>query len=128
MKRIATLKKLTILIGLLLVMVIVLGATGCAALKIKASVAGYVYMNESPMPNFEVQIWNATTMVASGKTNQQGHFMISDVPPGTYTVRVLTYSAAPHPHTIEITVRPGRTETFDIDLGGAKVPKPKIGM
>jgi hypothetical protein len=129
MNRNALVKKFSISIGLFLIMVFVSGSTGCAVLKIKASVAGYVYMNEKLMPNFEVQLINTgNNVVASGKTNQQGHFMITDVPPGEYTVRVLTFSGTPHPKTIQITVRPGRTETFDIDLGGTRIPEAKPGM
>ena len=122
-------KRISITIGLFLIMIFVFGATGCAMLKIKASVAGDVYMNEKLMPNFEVQLIDTSNnVIATGKTNQQGHFLISDVPPGDYTVRVLTFAGVPHPKTTHITVRPGRTESFDIDLGGAQVPKPKIGM
>jgi len=129
MNRITMVKKISIAIGLFLIMLFVLGSSGCAILKIKASVAGYVYMNEKLMPNFEVQLIDTgNNVVATGKTNQQGHFLITDVPPGEYTVRVLTFAGVPHPKTIQITVRPGRTESFDIDLGGVKIPEPKIGM
>ena len=113
---------------LLVFMVWALALSGCAALKIKASVAGYVYMNQKLMPNFTVQLWDGETMVVEGKTNNQGHFIIQDVPPGKYSVRILTFAGVPHAKTFEITVRPGRTEKAEFDLGGEMTPEPKPGM
>ncbi len=116
-----------VFVALVLFFVIgVMAMTGCAALKIKASVAGYVYKNQKLMPNFTVQLIDeGGTVVADGKTNQQGHFIIQDVPPGKYTVRLLNFSGNPEQKTFDITVRPGRTETADFDLGGELIPEPK---
>jgi hypothetical protein len=63
-----------------------IAVSGCGRLQIKASVAGYVYMNNRPMPNWEVQLVdpNSGRVVRSEKSNQQGHFIIADVPPGDY--------------------------------------------
>jgi len=88
------------------------------------AVAGYVYMNNKLMPNFEVQIIDSNSVIiASGKTNQQGHYLIEDIPPGEYTVRLLSFAGVPQRETYEITLRPGRIECFDFDLGGVKIPK-----
>lgn len=119
-----------VLISIMLVFVVyAFTLAGCGALKIKASVAGHVYMNQKLMPNFTIQLVDkGGQVVADGKTNQQGHFIIQDVPPGKYTVRILTFSGVPHKTTFEITVRPGRTEVADFDLGGDLIPEPKPGM
>jgi hypothetical protein len=112
-------------IGVLLVMI----AGGCALLDAKATLAGYVYQNNRPMPNWDVQIMDeGGRVVASEKTNAQGHFIISDVSPGDYTVRVLTFAGIPYAgYEKHITVRAGRTEKFDIELGGEDLPElPKL--
>ena len=115
-------------VALLVLFVGALASSGCGALKIKASVAGHVFMNEKLMPNFTVQLVDTSgQVVQDGKTNQQGHFIITNVPPGKYTVRILTFAGTPHPNTFEITVRPGRTEVADFDLGGEAIPEPKPG-
>ena len=94
-----------------------------------SSVAGYVYMNQKLMPNFTIQLKdNYGKILAQGKTNQQGHFIIKDVPPGEYEIQILTFAGTPHPKTFNIKVRPGRTEIVDIDLGGQPIvpgPSPR---
>jgi hypothetical protein len=97
---------------------VVAGSSGCAALKIKASVAGYVYQNNKAMPNWEVQLVQGKRVVRSEKTNQQGHFLIQGVPPGEYSVLVLNFAGYPYQgYEGHIIVRPGRTEVFDVELG-----------
>ena len=88
-------------------------------LKAKATVAGYIYQHSRPMPNWKVQLIDESDrIIATEPTNAQGHFIISDVPPGDYTVRVLTFAGVPYPdYESPITVREGRTEMFDIELG-----------
>jgi hypothetical protein len=81
-------------------------------------VAGFIYHNNRPMPNWTVQLIDENgTVIASAKTTQHGHYMIFNIPPGEYTLIVLTFSGAPFPdYEGHIKVRPGRTEVFDIDL------------
>ena len=113
--------------ALLFLFICVLAFSGCSSLKIKASVAGHVYMNERLMANFTVQLIDeGGNVVGSRKTNQQGHFIIPGVLPGPYTVQILTFAGTPHPKTFEIIVRPGRTEVADFDLGGESIPTPKV--
>ena len=96
-------------------------------LRNKASVAGYVYQYNRPMPNWNVQLVDESgRVIATEPTNAQGHFIISDLPPGDYTVYVLTFAGTPHlSYEGHITVRPGRTEKFDIELGGEGLPLPE---
>ncbi len=115
---------------LLILMVFVLAATGCQSLKrINGTVAGTVYQNKRPMANFKVSLRSVESgqIIATEPTNQQGHYIISDVPPGEYEVLVLNFSGAPHPGYVgHIKVRPGRTEKCDPDLGGGDLPEPKF--
>lgn len=106
---------MVMLLGLLLILLV----SGCALLKAKATVAGYVYQYNRPMANWQVQLMDESgRVVATEPTNAQGHFIITDVPPGDYTVYILTFSGTPHPgYEGHITVRPGRTEKIDIELG-----------
>jgi hypothetical protein len=110
-------------------MLFIIAASGCSMInKIEGTVSGTVYMNNRPMPGFKVSLVSKTTgkVIATEPTNQQGHYIISDVPPGEYTVLVLNFSGAPHPgYEGNIKVRPGRTEICDPDLGGGAVPEPK---
>ena len=114
---------IVMLLGLLLILLV----SGCALLDAKATVAGYVYQYNRPMANWQVQLMDESgRVIATEPTNAQGHFIIQDVPPGDYTVFVLTFAGAPHDdYEGQITVRPGRTEKFDIYIGGDDLPEPK---
>lgn len=112
------------LIVMLLGVLLVLLVSGCGALKIKATVAGYVYQYNRPMPHWKVQLMDESgRIIATEPTNGQGHFIIQDVPPGDYTVYVLTFAGIPYEgYEGHISVRPGRTEKFDVNLGGGDLP------
>ena len=113
---------IVMLLGLLLILLV----SGCAIMKVKGTVAGYVYQYNRPMANWQVQLMDESgRMIATEPTNAQGHFTIMDVPPGDYTVYVLTFAGTPYPYEGHITVRPGRTEKFDIELGGEELPSPE---
>ena len=114
---------MVMLLGLLLILFV----SGCAILKVKGTVAGYVYQYNRPMANWQVQLMDESgRIIATEPTNAQGHFIIQDVPPGDYTVYVLTFAGRPHPdYDGHITVRPGRTEKFDINVGGEALPEVK---
>lgn len=94
-------------------------------LKIRGTVAGYVYQYNRPMPSFKVQLIDQSGWaIATAPTNAHGHFIIKDVPPGDYIVYVLTFAGVPYVgYEGHITVRPGRTEKIDIDLGGGELPR-----
>jgi len=93
---------------------------------ITSSVAGTIYQFNRPMPNWKIQLVDETgRVIATEPTNNQGHFIISDVPAGDYKVYVLTFAGTPYPgYEGNIKVRPGRMECLDIDLGGDDIPSP----
>jgi len=121
-------KRILICLAVALFIVLLICASGCSALKINASVAGTVYQFNRPMPNFKVQLADESGhIIATEPTNNQGHFIISDVPAGDYTVYVLTFAGTPFKgYEKHIKVRPGRMEKFDIELGGDDVPQPEL--
>jgi plastocyanin len=62
--------------------------------------------------------WYVTANPYYAKTGRDGRFAITDVPPGTYTVRVWQEKLGAASQ--KVTVKPGRTATADFTMGGRK--------
>ena len=92
---------------------IVMTIASCAAVsKIKGSVSGTVYNNGRPLMG-QIQVIDPKTFgsITTQPVNNQGHFIISDVPPGEWILAFLGPSSNPLGEYKYVKVRPGRPET-----------------
>lgn len=108
-----------ITVSFMLVLVILLGMTGMScnmADKVKAKIAGTVYVDGRPQAYGTVQAWKDGQMVAQERCTQSGHYNIANLDPGTYTLVYLNARGAPIGGDTIVEVRIGRFETVDLEL------------
>ena len=95
------------------VIMLVSQLTACTAIsKIKGSVSGTVYNNGRPLMG-QIQLIDPKSggSVKTEPVNNQGHFIISDVPPGEWILAFLGPSSAPLGEYKYVKVTPGRPIT-----------------
>lgn len=105
--------KFSRLLLLAAVIMLVSQLTSCAAIsKIKGSVSGTVYNDGRPLMG-QIQLIDPKSYgsVKTEPVNNQGHFIISQVPPGEWFLAFLGPSAAPLGELKYVKVTPGRPIT-----------------
>lgn len=105
--------KWSLIICSLAVLAVINMSFGCTALsKLGGSASGTVFFNGKPMMG-QVQLLDPKTggSMKNEPVNNQGHFIISDIPPGEYLLAFLGPSSNPLGEMKYVKIQPGRPNT-----------------
>jgi len=105
--------KSSFILSFILIFTVVTLAASCAAvMKIKGSVSGNVFRDGRPMMG-QIQLLNPKTQssIKTEPVNNQGHFIISDVPPGEWLLAFIGPTGAPIGNFKYVKVMMGRPVT-----------------
>jgi hypothetical protein len=105
--------KLSLIICSFVVLAVINASLGCDAIsKIGGSASGTVYFHGRPHMG-QIQLLDPKTggSLKTEPVNNQGHFIISDIPPGEYLLAFLGPSSAPMGEMKYVKIQPGRPNT-----------------
>ena len=81
------------------------------------SVEGRIYMDDRPLSLGTIQVENSShRIVTRVRSEVSGRYTISDLAPGTYSLRYIKSSGAAYGIARQVRVRAGETTDFDIRL------------
>jgi hypothetical protein len=98
-------------------LVVLLMGTSCSQLtRIKAQIAGTVYVDGRPQAFGTVQAYKDGALISQERCTQSGHYQLKDLDPGEYTIVFLNARGAPIGGETIVDVRLGRFEQVDLQL------------